>query len=44
VFGEFETNLRRKRQMEGATQVKANGIHTGTPLRAWGHCWRYGHG
>ena len=29
VFAEFETNLRRERQMEGIAQAKAMGIYTG---------------
>jgi DNA invertase Pin-like site-specific DNA recombinase len=29
VFAEFETNLRRERQMEGIARAKANGIYTG---------------
>jgi DNA invertase Pin-like site-specific DNA recombinase len=29
VFAEFETNLRRERQMEGIAQAKAKGIYTG---------------
>src|ERR1700726_2365889 len=29
VFAEFETNLRRERQLEGIAQAKAKGIYTG---------------
>ncbi len=29
VFAEFETNLRRERQMEGIARAKANGIYAG---------------
>jgi DNA invertase Pin-like site-specific DNA recombinase len=29
VFAEFETNMRRKRQIEGIAQAKANGICAG---------------
>jgi DNA invertase Pin-like site-specific DNA recombinase len=29
VFGEFETNLRRERQMEGIAKAKANGVYAG---------------
>jgi len=29
VFAEFETNLRRERQMEGIAKAKANGVYTG---------------
>jgi DNA invertase Pin-like site-specific DNA recombinase len=29
VFAEFETNLRRERQMEGVARAKANGIYVG---------------
>jgi DNA invertase Pin-like site-specific DNA recombinase len=28
VFAEFETNLRRERQMEGVARAKANGVYT----------------
>ena len=31
VFAEFETNLRRERQMEGIARAKANGIYKGRP-------------
>ena len=31
VFAEFETNLRRERQMEGITAVKARGVYKGRP-------------
>jgi DNA invertase Pin-like site-specific DNA recombinase len=47
VFAEFETNLRRERQMEGIAKAKAAGIYKGRPaaidsdkieaLRAQGH-------
>ena len=29
VFAEFETNLRRERQMEGIAAAKARGVYTG---------------
>lgn len=29
VFAEFETNLRRERQMEGITAAKARGVYKG---------------
>jgi DNA invertase Pin-like site-specific DNA recombinase len=29
VFAEFETNLRRERQLEGIAAAKARGIYTG---------------
>lgn len=29
VFAEFETNLRRERQMEGIARAKASGIYVG---------------
>ena len=29
VFAEFETNLRRERQLEGINQAKARGVYTG---------------
>jgi DNA invertase Pin-like site-specific DNA recombinase len=29
LFAEFETNLRRERQMEGIARAKANGIYAG---------------
>jgi DNA invertase Pin-like site-specific DNA recombinase len=31
VFGEFETNLRRERQMEGIAKAKAAGVYLGRP-------------
>jgi DNA invertase Pin-like site-specific DNA recombinase len=31
VFAEFETNLRRERQLEGIAKAKANGIYKGRP-------------
>ena len=31
VFAEFETNLRRERQMEGIAAAKANGVYKGRP-------------
>lgn len=31
VFAEFETNLRRERQMEGIAQAKARGVYKGRP-------------
>lgn len=32
VFAEFETNLRKERQMEGIERAKANGVDKGRPL------------
>ena len=29
VFAEFETNLRKERQMEGIARAKANGVYAG---------------
>jgi len=29
VFAEFETNLRRERQMEGIAQARSKGVYTG---------------
>lgn len=31
VFAEFETNLRRERQLEGVTRAKAEGVYKGRP-------------
>jgi DNA invertase Pin-like site-specific DNA recombinase len=31
VFAEFETNLRRERQLEGITKAKAAGVYKGRP-------------
>jgi DNA invertase Pin-like site-specific DNA recombinase len=31
VFAEFETNLRRERQLEGIAKAKAQGVYTGRP-------------
>ena len=31
VFAEFETNLRRERQMEGISAAKARGVYKGRP-------------
>src|SRR6266446_5382634 len=31
VFAEFETNLRRERQLEGIAKAKAEGVYTGRP-------------
>lgn len=31
VFGEFETNLRRERQLEGIAKAKATGVYKGRP-------------
>jgi DNA invertase Pin-like site-specific DNA recombinase len=28
VFAEFETNIRKERQMEGVARAKANGVYT----------------
>jgi DNA invertase Pin-like site-specific DNA recombinase len=34
VFGEFETNLRKERQMEGIAKAKERGVYKGRkPLR-----------
>ena len=37
VFAEFETNLRRERQMEGIAAAKAKGVYKGRHrrLRLW---------
>ena len=32
VFAEFETNLRRERQLEGIQAAKANGVYTELPI------------
>jgi DNA invertase Pin-like site-specific DNA recombinase len=37
VFAEFETNLRRERQLEGIAKAKAAGIYEGRPPRSWPH-------
>lgn len=34
VFNEFETNLRRERQLEGIAAAKARGAYTGANLRS----------
>jgi DNA invertase Pin-like site-specific DNA recombinase len=31
VFAEFETNLRKERQLEGISRAKANGVYKGRP-------------
>ena len=31
VFAEFETNLRRERQLEGIAKAKAEGVYKGRP-------------
>jgi DNA invertase Pin-like site-specific DNA recombinase len=31
VFAEFETNLRRERQLEGIAKAKAAGVYKGRP-------------
>ncbi len=31
VFAEFETNLRRERQLEGVAKAKAAGVYKGRP-------------
>ena len=31
VFAEFETNLRRERQLEGIAKAKSNGVYKGRP-------------
>jgi DNA invertase Pin-like site-specific DNA recombinase len=31
VFAEFETNLRRERQLEGIARAKAEGVYKGRP-------------
>src|SRR5271157_6021928 len=33
VFAEFETNLRRERQLEGIAAAKAKGVYRGRPAR-----------
>jgi len=33
VFGEFETNLRKVRQMEGTAKAKAAGVYKAGPPR-----------
>ena len=33
VFSEFETNLRRERQLEGIKAAKANGVYKGSKPR-----------
>lgn len=33
VFAEFETNLRRERQMEGIAEAKARGVYAGKGRR-----------
>ena len=33
VFAEFETNLRRERQLEGIAKAKANGVYKGGKQR-----------
>jgi DNA invertase Pin-like site-specific DNA recombinase len=33
VFAEFETNLRRERQLEGIAKAKAAGVYKGRRLR-----------
>ena len=33
VFAEFETNLRRERQMEGIAKAKARGVYKGRPAK-----------
>ena len=39
VFAEFETNLRRERQLEGIARAKAEGVYKGRPasrlIRGW---------
>jgi DNA invertase Pin-like site-specific DNA recombinase len=35
VFAEFETNLRRERQMEDIAKAKAEGVYKGRPHRAF---------
>jgi DNA invertase Pin-like site-specific DNA recombinase len=32
VFAEFETNLRRERQMEGIAAAKVKGVYKGRPV------------
>jgi DNA invertase Pin-like site-specific DNA recombinase len=32
VFAEFETNLRRERQLEGIARARAQGVYKGRPL------------
>ena len=31
VFAEFETNLRKERQLEGIAEAKAEGVYKGRP-------------
>ena len=39
VFAEFETNLRRERQMEGIKAAKPRGVYKDRPVdQAGGHC------
>ena len=33
VFAEFETNLRRERQLEGIAKAKAKGVYKGRPKK-----------
>jgi DNA invertase Pin-like site-specific DNA recombinase len=33
VFAEFETNLRRERQLEGIAKAKAAGVYKGRPAK-----------
>jgi DNA invertase Pin-like site-specific DNA recombinase len=33
VFAEFETNLRRERQLEGIAKAKAEGVYKGRPAK-----------
>jgi DNA invertase Pin-like site-specific DNA recombinase len=50
VFAEFETNLRRERQMEGTAAAKARGVYTGRKPKLGGREFndvvigRLGHG
>jgi DNA invertase Pin-like site-specific DNA recombinase len=32
VFAEFETNLRRERQLDGIARAKAEGVYKGRPV------------
>jgi len=42
VFAEFETNLRRERQLEGIGKAKAAGVYKGRPASIDGATWSIG--
>jgi hypothetical protein len=42
VFAEFETNLRRERQLEGIAKAKAAGAYKGWPPEGVGHDGAFG--